>query len=85
MDRIDIMLESLRDDDVPAGLAGIDGAVMDGLSARRERDFTRRGMMLAACIAASAGLALGLDRGAPVSDEPLLGVPMTAPSHLLYG
>lgn len=85
MNDIDKMLTSLRSQQVPDGLAHIDGAVFDGLSARQERDFSRRGMALAACLAASVGLALGIDGGSPAAAEPLLGMPVAAPSHLLNG
>lgn len=82
MHDIDAMLVSLRDEHVPAGLAAIDGAVMAGLSARAERDLSHRGLILAACIAGSVGLALGVG-GSPAQAEPLLAVPASAPSHLL--
>lgn len=83
MHDIDAMLVSLRDEQVPAGLAAIDGAVMAGLSARAESDLSRRGLILAACIAGSVGLALGVGGGSPAQAEPLLAVPASAPSHLL--
>ncbi len=79
------MLASLRDESVPAGLSQIDGAVMDGLGTVQEQAFSRRALTLAACIAASAGLALGLDGGSPAAAEPLLAMPVSAPSHLLNG
>lgn len=85
MDKIDRSLAMLRDEAVPHDLAGIDGAVMDGLGARREQAFSRRALTLAACIAATAGLALGVDGGSPASAEPLLAMPVSAPSHLLNG
>lgn len=83
MQDLDRMLGALRDEPAPARLAMIDAAVMRGIAARHEREFARRGMILAACIAASFGLALGFDGGRPASAEPLLDIPSAAPSRLL--
>jgi len=85
MHDIDAMLTSLRDERVPASLAAIDAAVMDGLGAYREREFSRRGLVLAVCVAGFVGFALGADGGAPAAAEPLLAMPSSAPSHLLNG
>ncbi len=85
MNDLDNLLSALREERAPAGLAAIDGAVMDGLGARQDRDFARRGMLLAACIASTVGLALGIDGGSPASAEPLLAMPVAAPSQLLNG
>ncbi|WP_066552125.1 hypothetical protein [Croceicoccus bisphenolivorans] len=83
MHDLDAMLVSLHEEQVPARLAGIDSAVMDGLAARRERDLSRRGLVLAVCLAGSVGLALGIGGGSPAQAEPLLAMPASAPSHLL--
>ncbi len=85
MNDLDNLLGALRDERAPAGLAAIDAAVMDELGARRESEFARRGLLLAACIAGSVGLSLGIDGGSPASAEPLLAIPVTAPSQLLGG
>ena len=85
MHDINTMLASLRSERTPESLFGIDSAVLAGLAARKERDLARRSLVLAACIAGTLGLALGLDGGASASAEPLLGMPVSAPSHLLNG
>ncbi|RVQ69134.1 hypothetical protein EKN06_02710 [Croceicoccus ponticola] len=83
MHDIDTMLAALNDEGLPAQLATIDGPVMKGLGAYGERQFSRRGMVLAIGIAGFLGLSLGIDGGAPAAAEPLLAMPASAPSHLL--
>ena len=85
MDDVDRFIAQLRDEPVPAGLGAIEGPVMDGLFAARERLVARRGIVLACAVAGVIGLWGGLALpGAPsVHEDPLLGLPAAAPSHLL--
>ena len=83
MQDIDSILGALREEALPDGLAAIDGAVFAGLNVRREQQFSRRGMALAALVAGFVGLAAGIGGGSPASAGPLLGTPAAAPSHLL--
>jgi len=83
MHDIDAMLDALRDEALPSRLSAIDGAVFDGLTARRERQFSRHGMVLAIVVAGFLGLSVGIGSGSPASAERLLGTPTFAPSHLL--
>jgi hypothetical protein len=89
MNELDEMLSLLRDEPLPQALVAMDGAVMAGLAAGRERLVGRRGIALACGVAAIVGLWGGFSlpdtqtgaRHAHV--DPLLGVPSAAPSHLL--
>jgi len=85
MHDIDKMLASLGQEALPAGLASIDDGVMAGLGACKEREVSRRTLVLAAFVAGFVGLALGIDGGSPAQAEPLLAMPSNAPSHLLNG
>lgn len=89
MNEFDEMLSLLRDEPLPGALGAMDGSVMAGLAAGRERLVGRRGILLACGVAAVVGLSGGLllpdtqtgTRHAQV--DPLLGMPSAAPSHLL--
>jgi len=97
MNEVDEMFALLRGEPLPGKLDAIDGAVMAGLAAGRERVLARRGLALACGVAAVVGLWGGLSQ--PLSGsghaqdrahshgEPLLGglagTPASAPSHLL--
>jgi hypothetical protein len=89
MNELDDMLARLRRESVPAALGGLEGPVMAGLAAGRERLSARRGFVLACGVAAVVGLWGGLSMPlAPTQHrhahvEPLLGMPAAAPSHLL--
>jgi hypothetical protein len=82
MNELDEMLRRLGAAPVRA-MAGLDGAVMAGVSQRRARQLARRGMALACCVALFVGAAGTLVPSAPASAEPLLGMPEAAPSRLL--
>lgn len=89
MNEVDDMLSLLRGEPLPGALGTMDGAVMAGLAAGRERLAGRRGMALACGVAAVVGLWGGLSLPTASSQprhaqvEPLLGMPSSAPSHLL--
>lgn len=89
MNDLDEMLSLLRDEPLPGALDAMDGAVMAGLAAGRERLVGRRGIALACGVAAVVGLWGGFllpdaQTGAGHAQvDPLLGVPSAAPSHLL--
>jgi hypothetical protein len=83
MTDLDELLARLREAPEPAGLAALDGPVMAGLSRRREALEARRGLALAGAIAICVGTVAALVPGNPAAAEPLLGVPSSAPSHLL--
>jgi len=83
MNDLDAVLSAIREEPVPSRLYAIDDTVMDGLGAYRERQFSRRGLVLATLVAGSIGLSFGIGSGTPASAEPMLGVPASAPSHLL--
>ncbi len=83
MTDIDSMLVALRDEALPAGLEAIDATVLGGLQSRRDRQFSHRGMALAAILAGFIGLSAGIGNPSPAVAEPLLGTPLAAPSHLL--
>lgn len=85
MDDLDRMFAQLRDEPVPEALDGLDGGVMAGLTAGRERQAGRRTLLLACVVAAGVGLWGGLAGPAPAHarDRTLLALPDAAPSHLL--
>ncbi|MEE4451045.1 hypothetical protein [Novosphingobium resinovorum] len=86
-DDLDRMFARLRDGPVPAALDGLDGEVMAGLAAGRERLAGRRTLLLACIVAAGVGLWGGLAGPSPAQahdhDRTLLALPDAAPSHLL--
>ena len=80
---LDELLVALRAQGAPDALSGIDAGVMHGLARRREARAARRGMVMAALVAAFIGVAGSITLSAPASAEPLFGMPSRAPSHLL--
>ncbi|CDO35222.1 hypothetical protein [Novosphingobium sp. KN65.2] len=85
MDDLERFIAQLRDEPVPARLGALENSVMAGLKTARERLVARRGIALACAVAGLIGLWGGLAMpGAPTGHEdPLLGLPAAAPSHLL--
>lgn len=92
LDDLDRMFALLRDEPLPAALGGLDGKVMIGLEAGRERRAGRKSLLLAFVVAGGVGLWGGLSGGsmpgagrepAYPHEEALLGLPAEAPSHLL--
>ncbi len=87
------LLSSLRDEPLPDALASMDDGIMARLGKSRERIAARRGLALACAVAAGVGLWGGLasppwlksggHSPAFSQDEPVLGMPAAAPSHLL--
>lgn len=85
MSELDELFTALRAEPAPAGLGAIDGAVMAGLARARvaEAGVARRGMALAGLVAVVVGVMAAGTPGSTAYAEPLLGVPASAPSHLL--
>ncbi|WP_232495223.1 hypothetical protein [Novosphingobium kaempferiae] len=85
MEDLDRMFARLRDEPMPEAFGGLDGGVIAGLAAGRERLAGRRTLMLACVVAAGVGLWGGLVGPMPARahDRSLLALPATAPSHLL--
>ena len=87
MSELDDLLMTLRAAPVPAGLAGLNAPVMAGLASARaaaaETRVSRQGMAMAGIVAILVGTAGTVLPGTPAAAEPLLGVPASAPSHLL--
>ncbi|MEP6869571.1 MAG: hypothetical protein ABJA20_13750 [Novosphingobium sp.] len=87
MSELDDLLMTLRSQPAPAGLEALDGPVMAGLARARvaaaEAGVSRRGIVLAGLVAVAVGTVATLTPSAPAYAEPLLGVPASAPSHLL--
>ena len=85
MDDLDRMFAQLRGEPTPGALDILDGGVMAGLAAGRERLAARRTLVLACVVAAGVGLWGGLAGPAPAQahDRSLLALPAAAPSHLL--
>lgn len=83
MNDIDAVFSAIRDAPVPSRLYAIDDTVIEGLDAYREHQFSRRGLILATVVAGTIGFTFGIGSGTPASAEPILGVPASAPSHLL--
>ncbi|MEZ0133028.1 MULTISPECIES: hypothetical protein [Novosphingobium] len=92
MDDLDRMFAQLRDEPVPMALGTLDGKVMAGLAAGRERWALHRSLLLACVVAGGVGLWGGLSGSAGpdgarehayVHEDTLLGLPAAAPSHLL--
>ena len=83
MSELDELLTALRDEPAPARFADFDIAVMAGLARHREAQVSRRSLALACLVAALVGVsAMSMSRPS-VAAEPLIGIPETAPSHLL--
>lgn len=80
---LDGMLRALRDETLPRRLDTIGPTVIEGLSVRHEKEFSRRGLTLAAVLAGFVGLAVGIGSPSPASAEHLLAIPHSAPSNLL--
>jgi len=80
---IDLVLEHLSSEPVPAGLAAIDGGALAGLARHRETQAARGGLLLAGGVAVLVGLAGAVAPSTPAYAEPLLGLPAAAPSNLL--
>ncbi|MEJ2408197.1 MAG: hypothetical protein P8Y58_14635 [Novosphingobium sp.] len=83
MTELDTLLTRLGGETARSRLDGLETGVMTGLARHRERAVARRGYLLAGCLAVVVGTATSLAPGRPVPAEPLLGVPASAPSHLL--
>ncbi len=87
MSDLDDLLMTLRTEPAHAGLASLDAPVMAGLARSRaaaaEAGVSRRGMVLAGFVAVVVGTMATVIPGPPANAEPLLGVPASAPSHLL--
>lgn len=87
MNELDELLGQLGTQPVPTALAGLDGAVLAGLDARREARLARRSLALAGGVALLVGGAGALAPASRASAEPLpqllSGMPAAAPSHLL--
>lgn len=82
-DSVDDLLGTMLAGPVPGALAAMDGAVMGGLGALRERQASRRSLALAAAVAGFIGIGSGVMTTPPASAEPLLALPASAPSLLL--
>ena len=85
MSDLDDLLAKLHAVPTHAGLAALDAPVMAGLVRRREALEARRGLALASVIAICVGTVASFVPSTPATAGPLLGVPNTAPSHLLAG
>jgi len=87
MSELDDQLMTLRAGPAHAGLAALDATVMAGLArahaAAVEAGVSRRGMLLAGLVAVVVGTMATVIPGTNAYAEPLLGVPASAPSHLL--
>ncbi|AIT82330.1 hypothetical protein [Novosphingobium pentaromativorans] len=85
MDDLDRIIAQLREEPVPERLDAMEGSVMAGLTAARERLVARRGIVLGCAVAGLIGLwgGLALPGTQSVHEDPLLGLPAAAPSHLL--
>ena len=80
---LDLVLERIGSEPVPAALAAIDGSAVARLARRRETQTARRGLVLAGGVAVLVGLAGTVAPSTPAHAEPLLGLPAAAPSNLL--
>ena len=86
MDDLDELLGRLRDLPVDPRLTAMDGAVMIGLNAHRERSTTLRSAALAGLVALTLGMAASVVPGVPAQAAAPFGVPSAlAPSSLLVG
>lgn len=86
MNDLDELLGRLRDLPVDPRLTAMDGAVMDGLNARRERSMTVRSAALAGMVALGLGMAASFAPGVPAqAAAPFGSPPALAPSSLLAG
>lgn len=88
---MDDIFALLRDEPIPDVLGRLDGAILSDLALERERVRGRRGMALACAVAALVGLWGGLALPTSLTGrssfhanaDPVLGIPASAPSHLL--
>jgi len=86
MDNLDDLLGRLRDLPADPRLMAMDGAVMNGLSARLERRVTARSAALAGMVALALGMAASVAPGVPAqAAAPFGSPPALAPSSLLAG
>ncbi|GGN61633.1 hypothetical protein GCM10011349_44440 [Novosphingobium indicum] len=83
MTELDTLLARLGEEPAGSRLDGLEVRVMHGVARRREQIVERRGYLLACCLAIVVGTAASAMPGTPSSTEPLLGLPASAPSHLL--
>lgn len=85
MDDLDHLFARMRAEPLPAALDALDGNVMAGFAAGRERRTGRKAIGLACAVAAVVGLWGGLSGPVPETahDRTLLALPDAAPSHLL--
>lgn len=83
MNELDAMLARLGDEPLPAGIDGLDAAVLGGIASRRERQMVRRTLGLAGVVGVMVGSAAAVAAPGQASGEPIFGVPAAAPSNLL--
>lgn len=86
MSDLDRMLGQLRIMPADPRLAGLDGAVMAGLTVRRERAVARRSLALAGIVAIGIGWAGSVVPGTPAQaalQPVIIGMSDYAPSRLL--
>lgn len=87
MDTLDARLRGLGAITVDPRLGAIGGAVMDGLAALRERQASRKQLVLSGVFALGIGLTASMAPGADARAAPardgLTGAPALAPSQLL--
>lgn len=84
MSDLDRMLDALRAVPTDARLAEIDGAVIAGVTRRRDQAMARRSLALAGLLAIGIGWAGSILPAAPAQASPLpIGMSDYAPSRLL--
>jgi len=84
MSDLDRMLDAMRAMPTDTRLTGIDGAVIAGITRRREQAMARRSVALAGLLAIGIGSAGSVFPSAPAQASPLpIGMSDYAPSRLL--
>lgn len=83
MHELDLTLARLGNRPLPAGLDGLESAILGGIGQRRERQMARRTIALAGAVGLLVGTAGAVTAPGPAMAEPMFGVPAAAPSTLL--
>lgn len=83
MSKLDLALARLNEDCGNMSMPDLSAPVLAGFALLRERQASRRGMVLASAVALVVGSASALLPTRPAMAEPLLGIPASAPSSLL--